>query len=231
MHTPLRDEIVRRLGVLRGIAPVLRSKELAPKLYEFYAFSLVVTTLHARKAQIQVRGPDDKPAHTLRFRLGPSCIYTQSARACFVYIRIDNREYELHNGVYVRGRSSQRHELDVCIIERAAARNCCSTPRNDPEWRSVRYFSECKFIGSSRSVPLWMARGFLGLLLDVSHNGMMHFGWFGRMNETLLSNEGNRSAESLLSHYHATASTGVSPRNSGRQSAFLKWLDSVLGRL
>lgn len=165
MTAALRNQIRDTLASIGVSAPALLSHARAEKLYEVFALSCVVRALVRIGATLEARDGDDRRVTSLGFRLGPGRIYGSASGAGFLNVTYGGSEYELHTELQVLGTSKVPHELDVCILEKNAARQCRRN-RIDPTMAAVRLLAECKYYG--RTLPLRIGREYLGLGTEFS---------------------------------------------------------------
>jgi hypothetical protein len=173
------------LGPAIAATPVAASA--LPDIFEAYILALVIRAAKTEGAAVTYVSRDGKPAALLLLRTSPGLIYSTAKNYTHAVIAFTNRPaLEVHTGIKVAGKSGVLHELDVAVLERAEAENC---RRNSVSPRSAKVVlgAECKFYSSP--LQLHLARGFLGLLNDVSVKSSF-----------FVTNTNSTSVEKLLSH-------------------------------
>ena len=173
------------------LGPAISTTPLAatslPDVFEAYVLSLVLKSARDEGATISYTSRDGRPATSLIFRTSPGYIFSTAKNYTHVVISFpDQPTLEGHVGIKVSGKSGVLHELDVAVLESAEAENC---RQNNLNPRSVKALLgvECKFYASS--LQLHLARGFVGLVADLSVK-----------NPFFVTNTNSASVEKLLSH-------------------------------
>ena len=160
----LLDEVNRNLQM--ALSPSLISVSQANDAYELYLFSLVVQAAVDADARVFYETVSGKPATELRVRTTPGRIYSTTHDYTHAVLRWDrSAPLEAHVGVRVRGKSFVLHECDVAVLERREA-ELCRRDQRDPASSKLKLAVEAKFYSST--LPLHLAREFMGLGLDLS---------------------------------------------------------------
>jgi hypothetical protein len=187
---PIRTTLLQDLSAALGgtIVPSLTASSAASDLFEAYVFTMVLDAARAEGATIvyeDVRG--GRPARFV-FRTSPGRIFSTDQPYTHAIIRFGGTpDLEAHVGVRVAGRSGVLHECDVVVLFRNEAQ-VCRQNRVSPRSSKATLTVECKFYTSN--VPLGLARGFLGLISDITGE-----------NRYYVVNTGSRSSEKLLAHH------------------------------
>jgi hypothetical protein len=184
----INDDLLNEITTMLtgGIRPSLTTMSATSDLFEAYILSIMLRAAQRERAEIEYRGPDDRPTNRFVFRTSPGYLWSQTRAYTFALIRFPNVEpLEAHLGVRVSGKSGVLHEFDVCAIRRSEA----ITSRNEqvhPRHSKVVIGVECKFYTSA--LNLGLARSFLGLGVDVTAK-----------NTFFVTNASSPSVEKLLS--------------------------------
>lgn len=214
MNESLLDQIRNNLINISANSPVLTNPAAPDKLYEIFIFTCVVRALRRIGAYIEVRESNDQQTNNIIFRLGPGRIYAPFSAPGFIYVRYNNNEYEIQNGLRVSGRSHVLHELDVCIIKRDEA-NRCRKNQIDPVQNSIIFLAECKYYGTP--LPLHLGREYLGLCSE-----------FSIRVKTIISNSGSIEIHNLVTKHGGTENFSISPSNPNNVDTFIQWLANEL---
>jgi hypothetical protein len=173
------------LGPAIAATPVAATS--LPDIFEAYVLTLIIRAARTEGGVVTYIGRDGFPASALLLRTSPGLIYSTAKNYTHAVIAFANRPaLEAHTGIKVAGKSGVLHEMDVAVLERAEAENC---RRNSVSPRSSKVVlgAECKFYSSA--LQLHLARGFLGLINDVSVKSPF-----------FVTNTNSTSVEKLLSH-------------------------------
>ncbi|MEY2494672.1 MAG: hypothetical protein QOJ45_1164 [Verrucomicrobiota bacterium] len=214
MDAALRNEIQNELGAIGAAAPVLLSQARVEKLYEIFTMSCVLRALRSIGATMQARDSDDRLTANLVFRLAPGLIYNPASAPGFVRVWYENKEYELQNGLRVKGSSRVLHELDVCIIDGPRARSCRQR-QVDIDYSAVRFLAECKCYGDT--LPLHLGREYLGLGSE-----------FSLRVKTIVSNVESAEIHTLIRRHGGTTNFRLVPTGPGNVNMFIGWLAKEL---
>lgn len=186
----------------------LASKSAACDLYEVYVFSLVVEAAQRTGARVWYENLLGEPDTNLVFRTSPGRIFAPNspppaALYSHAVIEFDGTpELELHQGIYVSGKSGLLHECGIAIVWRSEAQTCRAESVS-PRSSKVVLAGECKFYSSGLGIGT--ARGFIGLTLDISVDGRF-----------FVSNTSSESVKTLLTHHKRDWGNDVSPSNDVR---------------
>jgi hypothetical protein len=211
----LWDQIQKQLLLLGAKAPGLKSKTTVPKIYEVFVLSCVARALRDIGGALVAKDSEDNATNTLTFRLAPGLIYSPTTAPGFIVVTIKNKQYELQNGLRIKGRSGVLHELDVCLIKRDAAMKCRANSQ-DLSQGHVRLLIECKFLGNP-TFPLELGREFVGLGAE-----------FSLRIKTLVSNSSNDQVHDLVAKHRSTENFRISALPTANVDRFVKWLATEL---
>ncbi len=215
MDPQLKSAIRQLLLQLGAAAPGFLRSAVSPKLYEIYVLSLLVRAFRMLNATIDVRDSRGHPTTRLQFRLGGGRIYSPATAPGFILVRYDGKDFEIQNGVRVKGNSGILHELDVSLIDHVKATKCRQN-REDPSTKDVFCLMECKFYGGDLDLPL--GREFVGLAKEFS----VHIRSFS-------SNEGSSSVARLVKKHGGFENFYLSPLNPNYvDGRFVPWLAEQL---
>ena len=184
INDDLLEEIAATLTA--AVTPNLATVSATSDLFEAYTLSIILRAAQRENADIEYRGPDDRPTNQFVFRTSPGYLWSETHPYTFALIRFPDVEpLEAHLGVRVSGKSGVLHEFDVCAIRRSEA----ITSRQEqvhPRHSKVVIGVECKFYTSALSLGL--ARSFIGLGADMTAK-----------NTFFVTNASSPSVEKLLS--------------------------------
>lgn len=192
--------------------PYLRFPRRLPDLFEAYVLSIVLDAAMRVGANfIGLRDTRGNVARSTLFRTSPGPIFarpTHVARQFYTHALIEfpgSPRLEIHQGVYVLGRSRSIHECDVAVIEHREAEEC---RRNGtyPRSSKVLIAAECKHY--ARPLGISWSRGFLGLTSDI---------WVG--NRFLVSNS-PQTAVGLLGHHNRDWADLLEPAHAAEVDRF-----------
>jgi hypothetical protein len=127
LRAGLLSDISARLTAISGMNLITSSAVY--DIYEAYVFSLVIAAAVRGNASISFEDNSETATTNLIFRTSPGNIYppatTPSVRYTHAIISFPNKpQIELHQGIYVSGRSGQVHECDIAAIFRSEGRTC-----------------------------------------------------------------------------------------------------------
>lgn len=164
----LLNEIESALGSIALTANLVTRKPW--DVYEVYLWSLVLEAARTLGASISFEDVFGRPATVLNFRVSPGTVFpTRRAnpiRYTHAVIRFGTTPpLEIHQGIYVTGKSGLPHECDVAVITRNEGNACRSAGDAHPRCAKTVLAVECKYLSSNPGIGL--ARGFIGLTVDV----------------------------------------------------------------
>lgn len=217
MRNQLLNEICRELASLSASAPVLTSRAAVPKVYEIFVLACLMRALRNLGADLEAFDNTGRTTTILDFRLNPGLIYSPSSTPGFIFVRYNNNEYEIHNGLRVLGKSKVLHELDVCLIERDEAIRCRNNRKN-PKQSKTKFLAECKYYGPN--LRLSLGREFIGLARD-----------FTVRITTIVSNVGNEEVHNLVTHHKTKENFQVTPLQPQNVERFVQWLANELRQI
>ena len=169
----ITDELLNAVAETLGAAvpPTLTSASAASDLFEAYVFTLVVQAAQAEGASVSYLDVNGAVAQAFVFRTSPGYIWSKTNPYTHAVLGFPGREsLEAHIGVRIAGKSGVLHELDVCVIRKSEAD---TARQNEVHPRSAKVVIgvECKFY--TTSLPLQLARAFIGLGSDVSSRNII----------------------------------------------------------
>lgn len=214
MDAVLLNDIQTALASLVNTSNVYSSKTKVDKLYEAYILSCVVKALINLNCTLEARNNNNIVTTNFLFRLKPGYIFSPTTSSSFVYILYNSKEYELHSGVRVLGKSSVLHEMDVAIIEKNEA-DICRDKSKHPRQTKLKFLAECKFYGSD--LPLNIGREYLGLCSE-----------FRIRVKSIVSNADSNSIRNLLKTHRQTANFNFTPLQPNEINSFIGWLTNEL---
>ena len=136
------------------------------KAYEAYVFGLCLKAVRELGATPILLGVSGVPDPFI-FRGAPGQIHSQSKNFGYAEFSLNGEDFEIHAGVEFKGTSRMTHELDVCVMRGADARQCRQQP-DDPPPSSLIAGWECKFYAGNLNKVL--GRAFVGLIDDMGAN-------------------------------------------------------------
>lgn len=164
INQQLLSEISLELG--NSTTPSLTTLNNACDLYEAYVFALALQAGRAEGFSVAYFDRDGNTTNTFTFRTSPSAIFKNSPLYCHAELTSANKpSLELHQGVYVAGTSTAKHECDVSLIWRIEA-EAARQGRKHPEHKKVIAAAECKLYQTS-PLKIGLGRAFVGLAVDL----------------------------------------------------------------
>jgi hypothetical protein len=179
------NDITSVLGSAISSAPVATSP--LSDIFEAYVLTLLIRAARDEGAKVSFMDTSGNVATSLILRTSPGNIYSKTKNYAHCLVEFNGKPaLEAHIGIKVAGKSGVLHEFDIAVLDRAEAENC---RRNLVAPRSSRVLVgiECKFYTSA--LQLHLARGFLGLVADMSTKSPF-----------FVSNTSSTSVDKLLSH-------------------------------
>lgn len=141
------------------------TKAGAAYLFEAYLFTLIIRAARSEGATVAFKDMDGNLARKLIFRTSPGSIYSAVQRYSHAELSFRGRTtLEVHLGIKVSGKSGVQHECDVAVLDSAEA-EACRRNQAAPRASQLVLSVECKFY--STPLPLGVARGFIGLTVDL----------------------------------------------------------------
>lgn len=140
-------------------------------VFEVYVLDLVAQGAIREGAAVSVRRPDGAVATSpYRMRSAPGRISTIPSGPVHLLFEFPNGDkLEAHQGIYVTGRSLQRHECDVAVLTQAEADSARSAGGH-PRSAGLVFAAECKLY--DRRIGIGTARQYAGLNQDLSPRGL-----------------------------------------------------------
>lgn len=164
VETTLLNEIDRALG--QAMSPSLTSASAVSDLFEAYVLTLVIEAARIEGATVSYQDRFGNPVICFVYRTSPGHIYSTAHQYTHALIEFPGKSaLEAHTGVRVTGISKVLHECDVSVVRHDEAVTC-RTNNVPPRSNKVEICVECKFY--SDSLPLNLARAFVGLAADLS---------------------------------------------------------------
>lgn len=168
-------------------------------VYEAYSFGIVLQAARRVGASMSFEDVDGNATTKLVFRTSPGTVHRGTKGILYTHgvLRFPNAvELEVHQGVYVSGKSGLPHECDVAVLERAEAQTCRSR-RVYPRSKCVVLAVECKLYAA---LGIDLARSFIGLTSDLAASDRF-----------FISNTSHANLETLLTHHGRSWETNVVP--------------------
>lgn len=198
---PLRASLLTDLqGALGTFSSLNISAADQPwDVYEAYSFGLVLQAGRRVGASVSFEDVNGSATTSLVFRTSPGTVYPGSKAIPYTHgvLRFPKGvEFEVHQGVYVSGKSGVAHECDVAVVERTEAQTCRSR-RVNPRSKCVLLAVECKLYAA---LGIDLARSFIGLTSDLAPSDRF-----------FISNTSHGNLEMLLTHHGRSWETNVVP--------------------
>jgi hypothetical protein len=186
---PVNDTLVDAIQSALGdtVVPSLTTSSAASDLFEAYILTIVLDAARDLGAQVEYRNLSGVTTQFV-FRTSPGFIFSTAQPYTYAVISLPGSPLlEAHIGVQMAGKSEVLHECDVAVLPRAEAETC---RQNNVHPRSSKLILavECKFY--TVSLPLHLARSFIGLGVDIGVEGCH-----------LVMNTNSDVIEKLLSHH------------------------------
>src|SRR6266436_4758670 len=118
MIPQLHAELQSALASIGATAPIFLSRAGVDRLFEGFVLSCVIGAIKDIGGTMQVYNGNGRPSTTLNLRRAPGQIYNNPVDVGFIFVRYQNRFYEIHTDLRVAGTSRVLHELDICILDR-----------------------------------------------------------------------------------------------------------------
>lgn len=172
-----RDDL---LAAIRAVLPpggvvLIESAELSD-LFETYVLTGLIQAAEADGWTVSLHGLNEAPTQRALFRRSPGNIYAGPSSQNFTHFVLTKASVpalEAHIGIKVTGKSGVEHECDVALLPQDTVR-FCRRHHVHPRSRRLILSAECKFLAGN--VPLYLARGFVGLDTELnSQYGECHF--------------------------------------------------------
>lgn len=164
----LLDQIEAALGAIAQTANLAARKPW--DIYEVYLWSLVFEAARTIGAAISFEDVLGQAATALTFRVSPGTVFPTRRAIPIRYTHAiltfgTAPPLEVHQGIYVTGKSGLPHECDVAVITRNEGSACRMAGDAHPRCAKTIIAVECKYLSSNPGIDL--ARGFIGLTVDV----------------------------------------------------------------
>jgi hypothetical protein len=218
---PIRQELLNALQVQLNAAAALNLTAVSDPwdIFEAYVFSIILEAARREGATVAFDNIREQPVNDLVFRTSPGRIFRSNnpVQPLYTHARIlfpNKPELELHQGIYVSGKSGLLHECDIALLLRTEGITCRQN-RVHPRCAKVIFAAECKFYSSGFGIPL--ARGFLGLTTDIWTSGRF-----------MVSNLSSVSVEKLLTHHDRKWAHQILPGNSVTTNRFRALVERAL---
>jgi hypothetical protein len=217
---PIDDFLTEISGQLQqAVALNLTRRSAACDIFEAYVFAIVLdaATRESANIPIQLEDTTGRPSSAAVFRTSPGRIYPSSPSSppyTHAIVQFaDKPALEVHQGIYISGKSGLLHECDVAVLLRSEGQTCRQN-RVHPRCAKVIFGSECKFYGAGLGIGL--ARGFLGLTTDIWKHGRF-----------FVSNSASDASRKLLTHHDRKWAEGVVPNASNVTNRFRALIERV----
>lgn len=155
-----------RASLGSSLTPSLSTTSSTSDVFEAYVFSIVLEAANIEGATITFQDVFGNTPSMFYFRTSPGYIFSTIQPYTHAVIQFPNKPVlEAHMGVRVTGKSGVLHECDVSVLHQSEATTCRNnfvSPRSSKLVMAI----ECKFY--STSIPLGLARAFIGLQTDLS---------------------------------------------------------------
>lgn len=203
LRTDLLNEISARLAAITTLN--LSSSSAACDIFEAYIFALVLEAAMNEGANISFENISGMATTNLVFRTSPGRIYSAQPPTVtppYTHAIIsfpDTPQIELHQGIYISGRSDQVHECDIAAILRSEGVTC-RNERVIPRSAKMVLAVECKFYSTGLSIDL--GRSFVGLTTDLRNEDRF-----------FISNTTSASITGLLTHHKRKWAMNAVPAN------------------
>lgn len=149
-----------------SLTPSLSTTSSTSDIFEAYIFSIILEAASIEGATITFEDVFGGNPSVFYFRTSPGYIFSTTQPYTHAVIQFPNKPIlEAHIGIRVTGKSGVLHECDVSVLHQSEAitcRNNLVSPRSSKLVMAI----ECKFY--STSIPLGLARAFIGLHTDLS---------------------------------------------------------------
>jgi hypothetical protein len=189
-------EIQNALGP--NVTPNLTATSSVSDIFEAYIFGLILEAARTEQATVTFQNVLYQTPAVFVFRTSPGYIFSNNQPYTHAVIQFPGKPtLEAHIGIRVSGRSTVLHECDVAVLLQTEAETCRRNLVN-PRSSKLVIAVECKFY--STSIPLSMARGFVGLQVDLSARDCY-----------FVINTNSVSAEKLLSKLDKIWGTSIIP--------------------
>jgi len=189
------------------------------RAYEAYILALCKKAVIEADGTAILRGivSGDNP-NPIVFRGAPGDMSSRDQNFCYVYCKLNEKEFEIHLDVQYQGSSGASHEIDVSIYSAQSANTVRSTRRLPKTNNNLLMTFECKFY--TRSTPsTGLARGFAGLVKDCSANRLNAF----------VSNNASLNLKKYFSNKHNLEPfVDLDPANKASEDRFVRTIEQAL---
>jgi hypothetical protein len=199
----INNTLLTAIGAALGssITPGLTNASTTDDIFEAYVFSLALEAARIEGAHISFRDVYGRTPSIFTFRTSPGYIFSTTQPYTHAVIDFPGRPIlEAHIGVRVAGSSGVLHECDVAVLYQSEAATC-RLNRVSPRSSKLIMGIECKFYSST--IPLGLARSFIGLGLDLSAQDCY-----------FVVNTSSDSAEKLLAKKNRAYGCNIVPSSS-----------------
>lgn len=191
-----RQQLLNDLMVTLGPISATLTPRALSDLYEAFLFGVVVAGARAVGFKTSYETVHGTSPASLVFRSSPGWLFSSARPYSHAVLAWEGTEWEVHLGVYVRGRSGVEHECDVLAIKRKAGVRARAVGRSPSQGNAI-LFLEAKYYFTP--LPLHLGRGFLGLTDDIRRTGCF------------VSNVGSDSVARLLVNHRRRGYRDVIP--------------------
>lgn len=202
LRPDLLNDIRTRLSAISALN--LTSSNDASDIFEAFAFSLVIDAAIRLGASVAFENLRGHSVNNLIFRTSPGRIFESNPPSTpYTHAVVEfpaKPQIELHQGVYVSGKSGLLHECDVAVVLRTEGQTCRRVQAH-PRCAKAILTAECKCFSANLGIGL--ARGFIGLTSDLRTDGRF-----------FVSNISSDSVKKLLTHHNRLWEQNVIPANT-----------------
>lgn len=201
---PLINDLLTDIAAALGAAgaPSVTAASKVADVYEAYVLSVLIQAATNEGASVAFKNLDPGPPTTFVTRTSPGFISQTTPQYGYVEITFPGCPVlEAHVGIYISGKSKNRHEADVVVLRQDEAETC-RTNRTLPRSTMVVLAVECKCYQTS-PLGVNLGRSFIGLSADLSKS------W-----TTFVANKFASSVDSLLLKHKNERLLNVVPSNT-----------------
>lgn len=173
MNDHMRPQLVQRIDtVLRAIGTA--SHDLNDRrgtnnkaartdaVFEAYVFSLMIEAIRTVPGLSSGPTVQTSTAGKFQFRRAPGRLSTTPSKFSYIEFGVRGQQYELHVDTFVSTKAPGAElEMDVLIVERAAANLCRGPRRRNPRYTETRLAIEVKYLSGQYGTGL--AKELLGI--------------------------------------------------------------------
>jgi hypothetical protein len=170
----LRAAIEQILELPAAQAILQLNSNTRERAFEAYVFALVVRAVTQAGGQAILTGVNSGPSpNTVVFRGSPGQIGSTTQDFTYADCTLNGKAFEIHLDVKYLGATGAIHEIDIALVDHAAADNVRRNPQRLVGASKIYGAIECKFFDSRLGTVL--GRTFVGLCSDM---GQLRFKMF-----------------------------------------------------